>query len=113
MLEKILQEIAVKREEILRSNEQPNEVINWILDQIDDISEVIRSHMEDDGWIPVEKMLPNKPIPVWVTNKIGTHCCVSVDTYHNGKWQYYDDGRIIAWKWKDNYPAPYRPKEEN
>lgn len=73
---------------------------------------IIRSHMEDDGWIPVEELLPEKPIPVWVTRKMCTGCYVSVDTYHTGKWQYYDDSSVIAWMPKDNTPEPYRPKEE-
>lgn len=88
---------------------------------VEDVIRIIRSHMEDEpvsnpdkldnGWIPVEELMPEQPMPVWVTRKMCTGCYVSVDTYHTGKWQYYDDGSVIAWMPKDNMPAPYRPKE--
>lgn len=75
------------------------------------VEDIIRSHMEDDGWIPCSERLPED----------GTYLCTldgelcGIDEpftgmcgIENGVWDEPDC--VIAWQ---PLPAPYHLKEEN
>lgn len=102
MLEKILQEIEA---EALRASADDEPFV-----MLDDVERIIRSHMEDDGWIPCSERLPED----------GTYMCTldgelcGIDEpftgmcgIENGVWDEPDC--VLAWK---PLPEPYRPKEE-
>lgn len=83
---------------------------------VERIAEIIRSHMEDDGWIPVEKALPEKYCTVWLsfTNR---HCSYSRKAYWDGRnFRWCSNGIKVKERpmaWQQYYtPEPYRPKED-
>ena len=69
--------------------------------------------LPDDGWIPVEKWLPEEEQDVLICNEIGDIrlTCGSYSTETNG-WMWYSYGwrfgPVIAWR---PLPKPYEPKE--
>lgn len=120
-LEKILEEIDGRIEE-LRENPSLEDVdICYGLNQAKDI---IRKHMndgndinvtaKDDGWIPVEKRLPEKKDVYLVTyhpcywDNVYPDIAIGIDTFR-GKttWAKKKFQKVIAWK---PLPEPYRRK---
>ncbi|EET60397.1 hypothetical protein BRYFOR_07593 [Marvinbryantia formatexigens DSM 14469] len=84
---------------------------------VERIAEIIRSHMEDDGWIIWDgKNLPpeGELAEVTIKPKILKTPYRSIGYYDRDReewWKYDDDGilDVIAWKMPS---LPYRPKEE-
>lgn len=123
VLEKILEEIDGRIEE-LRENPSLEDVdICYGLNQAKDI---IRKHMndgndinvtaKDDGWIPVEKRLPEKKDVYLVTyhpcywDNVYPDIAIGIDTFR-GKttWAKKKFQKVIAWK---PLPEPYCPEEK-
>lgn len=121
VLEKILEEIDGRIEE-LRENPSLEDVdICYGLNQAKDI---IRKHMndsndinvtaKDDGWIPVEKRLPEKKDVYLVTyhpcywDNVHPDIAIGIDTFR-GKttWAKKKFQKVIAWK---PLPEPYCPE---
>lgn len=130
MLEKILKEIekrAAMVKNIPTSDEEGVEFpdgeqcyedgrLQGRFEELLRVKELIRSHMEDDEWIPVEEKLPEYRKTCLVTVRYSGCCGMHghwIKTGHlesDGKW--WGDciwGIVIAWK---PLPEPYRPKEE-
>lgn len=85
------------------------------------VEEIIRSHMEDDGWIPVEERLPEERAVNPVTRDayvypVAVDLGGVIDTRYYSFWKghWYNQGpkimddMVIAWR---TLPEPYRPKE--
>lgn len=120
VLEKILEEIKQEKLKHWDSSErlETDKLIGWCFDKCTDI---IRKHM-NDGWIPVEKRMPEDeiPTPKLVTalvpdrkarwdNSETFSLIVDTDVYdpdYMGKWEYYKKN-VIAWR---PLPEPYRPE---
>ena len=117
-LEKILEEIELEKKRVSLSPDCSNEhaVIEIIL--LEKIEKIIRKHM-NDGWIPVEKELPEEKQSVLVQwEKYDKHLNVTL-TYLDVMW--LDDaeegifetingvpnGKVIALQ---PLPEPYRPE---
>ena len=124
-LKKILEEIK----EILEDNKVSELNSDGTIDKCvidaklawDYIKDIIRKHM-NDGWIPVEKRLPEDdiPTPKLVTalvpdrkarwdNSETFSVIVDTDVYdpdYTGKWECYKKN-VIAWR---PLPDPYRPE---
>lgn len=120
MLEKILQEIREKAQELSKQHWGDDDQLlvgKGIVCMYVHAEEIIRSHMEDDGWIPVEKRLPDVSV-MYSENVLtavewddGDITC-DIGWYNKyGVWSEDSDShKVIAWR---PLPAPYRPKEEN
>lgn len=78
--------------------------------------DIIRSHMGDDGWIPVDESIPEYYGTVWLsfTNQ---HSSYSRMAYWDGRYFRWCSNGIkvkdspVAWK-PFCAPEPYHPKEE-
>lgn len=114
MLEKIMNEIkyrAVEFELFGISSDYVNVGI---------VEDIIRSHMEDNGWIPVEERLPEETIetfdgvfssePVIVTTINENGELLRACDFLIGKQWVCTAGneKVIAWR---PLPEPYQPKE--
>ena len=136
-LEKILEEMREikdgNRKEKLHAKYPPNskdqKVLNAYSQGYEDgtdnfynaVVDIIRKYM-NDGWIPVEKRMPEDeiPTPKLVTalvpdrkarwdNSETFSLIVDTDVYdpdYMGKWEYYKKN-VIAWR---PLPEPYRPE---
>ena len=116
-LEKILEEIEQEKLKHWDSSErlETDKLMGWCFDKC---TEIIRKHMadapENDGWIPVEERLPEKPengyqepeYNVMIKDAI---IPTTLKFTSKGKWK--DDlgqeYEIIAWR---PLPEPYRPE---
>lgn len=83
------------------------------------IKETIRSHTEDDGWIPVEKKLPEEGQEVWIstkTNRVRRGMYTRKYGYEMSEGFICSDGFMwmnTALAWMPYYaPEPYRSKED-
>lgn len=124
MLEKILEEI----EEATRQEDAPIYCGNMEVDgyvRMSVVEEIVRKHMENDGWIPVEKGLPEENDgdyydTVIVTLSNGRVAPAVYRNYNDEWWVENEDGKkaythsneVIAWQ---PLPEPYRTErsEEN
>lgn len=115
VLEKMLQEIEEfkkKKFDIVQPMHSDKLGI-WVCDQIEDI---IRSHMEDNGWIPWDgKNLPpeGELVEVTIKPKILKTPRRDIGYYDRDReewWQHDDDGLldVIAWKIPSE---PYQPEK--
>lgn len=105
MLEKILQEINMVTKRVVADG--PRFVM------LDDVERIIRSHMEDGGWIPVKAKGNPKEDSTYLCTLIGELCGIDepftgMCGYEDGEWDEPDC--VLAWQ---PLPEPYRPKEEN
>ena len=127
-LEKILEEID---ETIERYGKNPyiDEKVTDLCYGLNIAKGIVRKHM-NDGWIPVEEQLPEKPGKCWVTVRKdnGTLSDPFVTHYYGIKNKYIIDtpngreyeiwgidsafygSRVIAWK-PYYIPAPYRSEK--
>lgn len=108
VLEKILREI--EKESYSTNTDYGHSVVV----NMDSVAKIIRSHMEDDGWIPVEEGLPDKYTEVLVSFEDGFNGVVAwysnIDkTWWNANTERPIEAKVIAWR---PLPAPYQPKEE-
>lgn len=111
-LEKILEEIENAR------NEYPKACFPWYVNGMRDAENIIRKHM-NDGWIPVEKELPEEGREIWVSAKTE---CVRRGTYTKSFGDRKLEGFVCSdgfmWMntanaWKPYVvPDPYIPKGE-
>lgn len=121
MLEKILQEIegmpypsegiGCGIEDVEITDRYEAAAYGWD-EAIERISEIIRSHMEDDGWIPCSERLPEESLSSVIGWDAYRRRCCFVQRW-GGKWILGNDIEpvdIIAWR---PLPEPYRQKEEN
>lgn len=110
-LEKILKEID---ETIGRYGSNPELITEDITDfcyGLNVAKGIIRKHM-NDGWIPVDKQLPDESLNSVIGWDDYRDRCVFVQ-YYNGRWILGDGTesvKIIAWR---PLPEPYRPKKES
>lgn len=120
-LEKILEEIDREKKRASLSPDCSNEHAVTEIILLEKIEKIIRKHM-NDGWIPVEKRLPEDdiPTPKLVTalvpdrkarwdNSETFSVIVDTDVYdpdYTGKWECYKKN-VIAWR---PLPEPYRPE---
>lgn len=105
VLEKILQEIEA---EVLRASADDEPFV-----MLDDVERIIRSHMEDDGWIPVEEKLPKWGEQALTCDAEG-NIHIKAELGIPGVPFGIDENHqrffpVVAWK---PLPEPYRPKEE-
>ena len=112
-LEKILEEIELEKKNALLSIEHTTGYKAGALNMANTIKDIIRKHM-NDGWIPVEERLPEKPengyqepeYNVMIKDAI---IPTTLKFTSKGKWK--DDlgqeYEIIAWR---PLPEPYRPE---
>lgn len=110
MLEKILQEIEAL-------------CLGKYYVEAEKVKEIIRSHMEDDGWIPGNE-IPREDdcyivawLPKVMTSRARTPHYYGIWDYEDNKWcvdvpETYKRLEITLLAWRP-LPAPYRPKEEN
>ena len=107
-LEKILDEIDGMIE---RYKENPRLEIVDICYGLNQAKRIIRKHM-NDGWIPVDKQLPEASLNSVIGWDDYRDRCVFVQ-YYNGRWILGDGTesvKIIAWR---PLPETYRPKKES
>ena len=113
-LEKILEEI-IKKSFCVEIREYESETVVLL----DDVEEILEKHM-NDGWIPVQELLPVEKInPVTkdyyeyqVTAKFGNVKDVRHYKYGNSHWWNGPgivDQYVLAWK---ETPEPYDPKRK-
>ena len=112
-LERILEEIDREEKNALLSIEHTTGYKTGALNMANTIKDIIRKHM-NDGWIPVEERLPEKPengyqepeYNVMIKDAI---IPTTLKFTSKGKWK--DDlgqeYEIIAWR---PLPEPYRPE---
>ena len=109
-LEKILEEIELEKKRVSLSPDCSNEhaVTETIL--LEKIEKIIRKHM-NDGWIPIEKALPEYGKKVLAYGKSGKIDIASLYSRDKHMWLVgsmcsvaFD---IIAWR---PLPEPYRPE---
>lgn len=103
---KILEQILEEIDDLIIHSAWPN--MNLI--KKEEVEKIIRSHMEDDGWIPVSQKLPDKDDWYWCT------CYAPHRGYFTQPAQ-WDDGDFIkpCYKgivvaWMEGFPEPYCPK---
>lgn len=105
-LEKILEEINRRIDEYV-----DHDYVRGSGDVVKGLSiakSIIRKHM-NDGWIPVERGLPDNNEDVLITTDVGL---IASRYVAHGRWitdQELDD-YPIAWR---PYPEPYRPERSN
>lgn len=134
VLEKILEEIELFKKKSFDPVKpmRSDKLGTWVCDRIADI---IRSHMEDDGWIPADQppeddgwipvssgiLPPDKAInPITmdfeeyeVTFKSDNVHDIRHYKFGNGHWWHGPaivDKYVTAWRQR---PKPYQPKEED
>lgn len=118
-LEKILAEIDQKKKLCLEID-NGDEFNAGALDMANAIKDIVRKHL-NDGWIPVEKQLPEEKKSVLVQwEKYDRHLNVTL-TYLDVMWlddaeeQVFEttngvpNGKVIAWR---PLPEPYRPESK-
>lgn len=115
-LEKILEEIKLEKKRISLSRDCSNEYGVSVISMLEKIEKIIRKHM-NDGWIPVEKELPEEGQEVWVSAKTE---CVRRGTYTKS----FGDRRLEGFICSDGFmwmntanawkpyvvPEPYSPE---
>lgn len=115
-LGRILEEIRLDRADI---NTPPggdaDKIIRMCYKRVENI---IRKHMKNDGWIPVEDQLPEEEECVIVTDACGRVWCdvcygYAEETDENPCFHKWDEGMwhcykpdVIAWQ---SRPEPYQP----
>ena len=115
-LEKILEEIDRKVEEYMEIDFS-DEYNTGIIDMTETAKTIIRKHM-DDGWIPVDKQLPEAGEHVLVSFKSAGFLPATAIISENGRWSMLQGAKgfndvtedVIAWR---PLPEPYRPKKES
>ena len=124
-LEKILEEMKESSITVATSKEhyihpQDGRFVEEVV-LLDCVEDIIRKHM-NDGWIPVEKRLPEEKKSVLVQwEKYDRHLNVTL-TYLDVMWLEDEEdvvfetingipnGRVIAWR---PLPEPYRPERSD
>lgn len=115
--EKILEEIDLVKEEIVNLD-CGDDYNAGLRDMAMMAKQIIRNHM-NDGWIPVEKALPDKEGAYIVTYQRDKKQCeefdlpkidVHIDYFRGGIWfnNCFSRDRNIAWR---PLPEPYKPKQ--
>ena len=117
ILEQILQEID-KKADYYESNEQGREHIRMV-DMVE-VEDIIRSHTEDDGWIPVEQRLLTREEYLKDDGRFmlddGNRRYQGLFNIYDGKfvfskhisginYELFEDKCVIAWQ---PLPAPYK-----
>lgn len=113
--EKILEEIEEEREDVDGCSDATGRMLARYWNScIDVVQEIIRKHMDNDGWIPVEEWMP-KENGIYLVTCDDTKFPVKrmrykKDVEPNGL--FYDvygiyDGKVYAWQ---PLPEPYRPE---
>lgn len=115
-LEKILEDID---ETIERYGENPyiDEKVTDLCYGLNIAKDIIRKHM-NDGWIPVDKQLPEAGEHVLVSFKSAGFLPATAIISENGRWSMLQGAKgfndvtedVIAWR---PLPEPYRPKKES
>ena len=122
-LEKILEEIELEKKRCSLSRDCSNEYAVKEISLLEKIEKIIRKHM-NDGWIPVEKELPEEH--TCIDKETGYYgrsddvLCSAYDDYTgeyemwidytvDGRWQTHEwyEGEPLAWQ---PLPEPYRPE---
>ena len=107
-LEKILKEIDEEKKHISLSPDYSNEYAVAQILMAEKIEKIIRKHM-NDGWIPVERGLPEEDgfyIATMDGEIVGQEePFVGLAEFEDGNWVDGDD--VIAWR---PLPEPYRPE---
>ncbi|HJD01007.1 MAG TPA: DUF551 domain-containing protein [Candidatus Mediterraneibacter excrementavium] len=118
-LEKILQEIRGLDKILLI------ELLKTLID-MGEVEDIIRKHVSgkdtdvptNDGWIPVDKQLPEAGEHVLVSFKSAGFLPATAIISENGRWSMLQGAKgfndvtedVIAWR---PLPEPYRPKKES
>lgn len=106
MLAKILEEI----EEATRQEDAPIYCGNMEVDgyvRMSRVEDIIRKHM-NDGWIPVEKCLPEDGRDVLVTKSTGKVEMITFNKFLYEHPEYSHGVKVTAWQ---PLPEPYRPEK--
>ena len=120
ILEKILQEIEKKIETAQKIIIKPpcdildeiaNDTAEAFIEAYKECQEIIRSHTEDDEWIPVKPKGNPKENGTYLCTFIGELCGIDepftgMCGYEDGEWD--EEGCVIAWM---ELPEPYRSEE--
>lgn len=111
MLEKILEEIEKESSRLVADS--PRFVM------LDDVERIIRSHMEDDGWIPADQPPETDNYILLSFENFSVPMVGRYDRDEEGGAYYLGDGDesclsldVIVNAWQP-LPEPYRPKEKN
>lgn len=125
VLEKTLQEIEERINDMAPEARECEEMEEYVeaeaidhtISGLNIASNIIRSHMEDDGWILVEERLPEKSRPYWVSfsTPFGGYVRKVFWEISRVGFVWPNNGRKVKDKpyaWKPYHvPEPYQPKE--
>ena len=125
-LEKILEEIELEKKRVSLSRDYSNEYAVSEISLLEKIEKIIRKHMygkdtgvpTNDGWIPVDKQLPEAGEHVLVSFRSAGFLPATAIISENGRWNMLQGAKgfndvtedVIAWR---PLPEPYRPKKES
>lgn len=70
------------------------------------VIEIIENHMEDDGWIPCSKRMPEKNTPVLVVDSQG-RVCIREFIMKSKNFNEWSKGKIDVVAWQP-LPKPYK-----